>query len=184
MIPLLTKAFPNKDIRRCPAIKFAVSRTHKVIGRIMFLTSSIITMNIIRTLGVPWGTKWESILLVLLVHPNNIKASQNVRDIGKFKDTWEETENTWGYKATTLTVMINKNRDIIRRLTPFSFLLRVKETSIEKIEITFLKKSMKEKGDNHIFKGKILKQINKINQENDKIEIEGSKIEKRFVIIL
>jgi len=182
--PLLTNAFPSKDINRCPAIKLAVSRTHKVTGRIILLTSSIKTINIIRTLGVPWGTKWESILLVLLIHPNNIRANQNTKDSGKFKETWEETENTCGYKATTLIIIMNINNDIINKLTPFSFLPRVKETSLEKIETSFLNKSIGEKGINQVFKGKILKKINKTIQEIEKVEIDGSKIEKRFVIIL
>lgn len=56
----LINAFPNRDIRRWPAIMFAVSRTHKVIGRIRFLTNSIITMKFIRATGVPWGSRWES----------------------------------------------------------------------------------------------------------------------------
>jgi len=47
------KAFPKSDMSKCPAIKFAVNRTHNVIGRIMFLTSSIITINIIKEEGVP-----------------------------------------------------------------------------------------------------------------------------------
>ncbi len=141
-------------------------------------------MKTIRTLGVPWGTKWESILLVFTVHPNIIRASQNVRDMGKFKQIWEETENTCGYKATTLTIIININKDIINKLIPFSFLPRVKETSLEKIEISFLNKRMEEKGINHVPKGIILKKTKKISQESENREIEGSKIEKRFVIIL
>jgi len=55
------KAFPRRDISRCPAIKFAVRRTHKVIGRIMFLTSSITTINTIKAAGVPCGTKCANI---------------------------------------------------------------------------------------------------------------------------
>jgi len=45
---------------KCPAIKFAVNRTHSVIGRIMFLTISIITINDTRAVGVPCGTKCVS----------------------------------------------------------------------------------------------------------------------------
>jgi hypothetical protein len=46
-------AFPKRDIRRWPAIIFAVRRTHRVIGRIMFLVSSIKTMKFIKAQGVP-----------------------------------------------------------------------------------------------------------------------------------
>ena len=41
--------FPNSVINKCPAIKFAVNRTHNVMGRIRFLTNSIITIKDIRT---------------------------------------------------------------------------------------------------------------------------------------
>ena len=40
-----------------PATIFAASRTDKVIGRIRFLVSSIITINGIKIYGVPEGTK-------------------------------------------------------------------------------------------------------------------------------
>ncbi len=53
----LMRALPSRDINRCPAIMFAVNRTHKVIGRIKFLTSSIITIKFINAIGVPWGSK-------------------------------------------------------------------------------------------------------------------------------
>lgn len=55
------KAFPKRDISKCPAIRLAVNRTHNVIGRMIFLTNSIITINIIKAEGVPCGTKCESI---------------------------------------------------------------------------------------------------------------------------
>ena len=61
--------FPNSVIKRCPAIIFAVSRTAKVPGRIIFLIVSIHTINGIRTPGVPCGTKWQNICCVLFTHP-------------------------------------------------------------------------------------------------------------------
>jgi len=56
----LERAFPSKVISRCPAIKLAVSRTHRVIGRMIFLVNSIMTINDISTTGVPCGSKWDS----------------------------------------------------------------------------------------------------------------------------
>ena len=53
MVVILIKAFPNKVISKCPAIRLAVSRTHNVIGRIRFLDNSIITIKLIRAIGVP-----------------------------------------------------------------------------------------------------------------------------------
>lgn len=63
---------PNKLIRRCPAIIFAVSRTANDPGRIKLLIVSIITINGINTAGVPAGIKWANISCELLIHPNNI----------------------------------------------------------------------------------------------------------------
>jgi len=43
----------SRDISRCPAIMFAVRRTHSVTGRIKFLVISIRTMKFISMVGVP-----------------------------------------------------------------------------------------------------------------------------------
>lgn len=45
----------SKDMSRCPAVMFAVSRTHSVIGRMMILMVSTKTMKFISGVGVPWG---------------------------------------------------------------------------------------------------------------------------------
>lgn len=75
--------FPSKVMRRCPAIKLAVRRTHNVMGRIRLLTSSIITMNIIRIVGVPCGTRCDNMWLVFFIQPNIIKDIQNISEIGR-----------------------------------------------------------------------------------------------------
>jgi hypothetical protein len=54
---MFIKEFPNRESKRCPAIKFAVSRTQSVIGRIKLLVSSIITMKDMRARGVPCGRR-------------------------------------------------------------------------------------------------------------------------------
>jgi len=73
-IPIMK--LPSRDSKRCPAIRLAVRRTHRVMGRIMVLTSSITTMNDIRAGGVPSGVRWISICLVLSIHPNIEMESQ------------------------------------------------------------------------------------------------------------
>lgn len=45
-------------IRRCPAVRFAVSRTPKARGRINKLIVSMIIRTGIRGTGVPSGSKW------------------------------------------------------------------------------------------------------------------------------
>jgi hypothetical protein len=57
MRDLLGRRLLNRVSRRCPAIILAASRTERVIGRIMFLISSIITMKGINGAGVPKGTR-------------------------------------------------------------------------------------------------------------------------------
>lgn len=66
--PLLPRRVSNK----CPAIMLAASRTAKVPGRIRLLIVSIITMNGISMVGVPWGTKCSNMWLVFLIHPNSM----------------------------------------------------------------------------------------------------------------
>jgi hypothetical protein len=47
----------RRDIRRWPAVIFAISRTDSVMGRMILLIVSINTMNIIKAKGVPRGTR-------------------------------------------------------------------------------------------------------------------------------
>jgi hypothetical protein len=53
--------FPSKVSSKCPAIIFAVKRTASVPGRIKLLIVSMITMNGISIVGVPWGTRCSNI---------------------------------------------------------------------------------------------------------------------------
>jgi len=49
--------FPSRVNKKCPAIIFAVRRTVNVPGRIRLLIVSIIVINGISRVGVPWATK-------------------------------------------------------------------------------------------------------------------------------
>jgi hypothetical protein len=49
-----------------------VKRTASVPGRIRLLIFSMITINAINMVGVPWGNKCPNMWLVFLIHPNNI----------------------------------------------------------------------------------------------------------------
>lgn len=134
---ILVNAFPRSDIRRCPAIKLAVNRTHKVMGRIIFLTSSIITINIIRAAGVPCGTRWDSMWFVFFNQPNSIKDNQKISDNGNVTVRWEVGEKICGYKAKKFITKIMENTIIIIVSLPFSFLLSVNLTSFLKVETNF-----------------------------------------------
>ena len=68
--------FPCRVSSRCPAIMFAIKRNASVPGRIRLLIVSIITMNSISMVGVPWCTKFSNMWLVFLIHPNNINLDK------------------------------------------------------------------------------------------------------------
>lgn len=58
--PLFIDLIEIRAMIICPAIMFAVRRTDKVKGRIINLILSITTINGIRALGQPKGTKWAN----------------------------------------------------------------------------------------------------------------------------
>ena len=78
---------PNSVNNKCPATILAAKRIDKVIGRIMFLTVSIITIIGIKKEGVPSGTKWANKLLYWKIIENSIVPNQigkaNTRVIDK-----------------------------------------------------------------------------------------------------
>jgi len=63
LVELIAK-FPSNERSKCPATMLADKRIDRVIGRIMFLVSSIITMKFIRAIGVPMGTVWINMFLL------------------------------------------------------------------------------------------------------------------------
>lgn len=79
---------PRRDNNKWPAIMLAVSRIESVIGRIINLIDSIITIKGIKIHGVLEGVKWESILLVNLIHPNNIIPIHKVIEKDKQNLIW------------------------------------------------------------------------------------------------
>lgn len=106
-------AFPRRVISKCPAIKFAVSRTHNVIGRIKFLVNSIRTINLMRATGVPWGTKCASMWFVFLIQPNKLMVSQLNRARGRVTTRCEVREKICGNRAVTFMIKMMVNRVIM-----------------------------------------------------------------------
>lgn len=86
------KVFPNNAISRCPAIKFAVNRTARAIGRIIFLVNSINTIKGISIFGVPEGTRWANIDLFKFIHKNKIIDNQIGNDNVKEKERCAEEQ--------------------------------------------------------------------------------------------
>lgn len=59
---------------------FAARRTDRVIGRIMDLMVSIITMKGASNIGVPRGVVWVSMFDVSKNHPLSIRVAQKGKD--------------------------------------------------------------------------------------------------------
>lgn len=116
------------EIRMCPATIFAVSRTDRVIGRIMFLVSSISTIRGIRGIGVPIGTKCASLFLVFIIKKNIIDPLQTDRAIGKFTEICAVGPKVEGIKDQAFITVSPTNKVVI--------ILLVSEVLIFFIEIS------------------------------------------------
>ena len=76
-------AEPKRDNNKWPAIILAERRIDKVIGRIIRLMNSIITIKGIRIVGVFEGVRWENIWLVKFSHPKIIILNHRLKDNDK-----------------------------------------------------------------------------------------------------
>lgn len=118
---------------------FAVNRTAKAIGRIIFLVISIITINGIRTFGVPEGTRCLSVVLVNLIQKNTIIDIQIGSASDREKDKWAEQQNEYGKFLVILLVKIKKKRAIGTSVVPFIIMVFVNrdENSLFNIIVIF-----------------------------------------------
>lgn len=130
---------PSKVSNKWPAIILAARRTDRVIGRIMFLIISIITMKGIKGAGVPIGTRWarNSVMLLIILNIINLiqkgRASESV--IAKCLVEVKVNEN----KPSVLLNKITKNNDLKRMMLIFFDLRRVENSLfIEKIILFIL----------------------------------------------
>jgi len=114
-------ADPSRDISKCPAIRLAVNRTQRVTGRMMFLVISMITMKFINPVGVPWGSRWDSMCLGVFNQPYIIMASHTERARGRLTDRWAVLENRCGYRAMKFSgkIMISSRIGILWDLWEF-----------------------------------------------------------------
>lgn len=128
---------PSKVNKRWPAIIFAANRTDKVIGRIMFLIISMITIKGISAAGVPIGTKWarKSVILLIILNIMNLnqKGKANERVIAKCLVDVKVKEKS----PRVLLKRISKNRDEKIKILIFLFFNRV-VNSLFILEIIFL----------------------------------------------
>lgn len=183
MIEILIKEFPRSVIRRCPAIRLAVSRTQSVIGRIRFLTISIKTINDIKAAGVPCGTKWDNMWLVFLNQPNKMIDIHVIKDKGSVIMRWEVAENNWGYKATKFNTKMEKKIVSTEISCPLFLFLKVKEISLCKTLMTFIFRVSKGETEVQLVEKMIVALMIKIIQALDKKEEAGSNTENKLFII-
>lgn len=104
--------------RRCPAIILAANRTANVPGRIRFLMVSIITMNGMSKVGVPWGTKWANIFWVCLIHPKIIRVIQIGRERERVIVKWLVLVKIYGKSPKELLNTIKEKSEIKNKVAP------------------------------------------------------------------
>lgn len=106
-----------------------------------------------------------------------------VIDRGSVTVRWAVAEKICGYRARKFSGKMVMNISIRMASVPFSFFPKVYETSFLNVTMIFLFTSSKVLTFFHILieNGKIA--INTATHAMEKMEVEGSKVENRFVII-
>ena len=100
----------------------AASRTERVIGRIIFLTISIKTMNGIKAGGVPKGTRWAKNSVSLLINLYTINPNHKGRANESVIAKWLVDVKVKAINPNVLFIRIKKNKDKkIRMLDFFDF---------------------------------------------------------------
>lgn len=165
-----------------PATILAVSRTHKVIGRIIVLVSSIRTMKFIKKDGVPWGTKWIRKLLVFTKIPNIRVLAQKHKAKKRVTVNCEVLAKFWGNKAKTFKNKMKNKIDKVNKEFPFlililksvSFFITLERVINSQLKFIFI---FLEPAKN------IMTRNTKKKEENLKYEEEGSNMENKLFII-
>jgi len=91
--------------RRCPVVKLAISRTPRVIGRILILTASMFDRTEASAIGLPLGTIWDLSLYRLYLYPPK-------EPIHLQKDSCS-AKNLQAYKAVTAAIRETRLKWII-----------------------------------------------------------------------
>lgn len=179
--------FPSSVSSRCPAIMFAVSRTASVPGRIRFLIVSMITMNGISMVGVPWGTRCSNMWFVFLIHPNSINLTHRGKASVSVSVRWLVLVKMYGNRPKKLFVRIIRNSDVKMNVFPLLMFLFLEIVFISWciLFIRILMVMLFRDGISHILVGISISPMIVLVQFNGRllISVVGSKIENRFLII-
>lgn len=181
---LKSEKFLKRLKRRWPATMLAESRIDKVIGRIIFLTSSIRTIKFINIIGVPVGTVWAIIFFTFFAQPNNIIDIQIIKAVGKDIIICALGVKTKGDKAIKFVDIINKK--ILRKKIVKPFLLLADKRGFNSLNIFSLTIPIKFENllelKNFLFKVKVIGN-KRVIQAILNLRLEGSNIENKFIII-
>lgn len=101
-----------KRIRRWPAVRFAVSRTPRAIGRIKRLIVSIMIRTGIRGVGVPSGRRCPSAWVGWFRMPRITVASQRGTASPRFMESCVVGVNVYGRRPSILSVMRKIIKDV------------------------------------------------------------------------
>lgn len=166
---------------------FAVNRIANVPGRMTFLIVSIHTINGISIGGVPCGTRWVNMCLVLLIHPNIINLTHKGRAIVNVSVRCLVLVKIYGNKPSILFIRIIENNDVNIRVLPLLvfFVSRSVLSSSCIFFIVLFHAVLFRDGIVHILVGMVINPSIVLNQFIDVLNIfvDGSNTENRFLII-
>jgi hypothetical protein len=113
----------HRAIKICPAVILAARRTDNVIGRIICLTVSIMTINWDSPRGVLKGTRWLKKWFVLLKDLKITKEIQNGKARHRVNSICAEKVKIYGRRPKIFVKRIIKNSEVKKFILPFLFLL-------------------------------------------------------------
>lgn len=108
----------NKLINKCPATMLADNRTDSVIGRMILLVNSIITIKFIRAAGVPDGRRCDIMNFVLFIHPKYIMFNHRIRAVVKEMEMCAVGVKMKGQRAKRFLSIIIINSDFMKIRLP------------------------------------------------------------------
>lgn len=171
-----------------PAVIFAASRKHKVIGRIMILRVSIIIRGGESHSGAPLGKRLADDIVGFFLNPEVIRESQRGNPIDNVKIKWDERLKVYGSNPIKLIIIVREKIEGRRNEKNFRW---DPEVRIAWLNIEDLADKISHwRGEEDIQKvwEKIItgeRQVShSIRDINEcRLEFDGSKIEKMSVII-
>jgi hypothetical protein len=117
---------------------FATIRTDRVMGRMMLLVVSIITINLVSIRGVPWGTMCVNVFLVCFIHLIKLMDSHIDKAIGMTVLNWPFIEGFGVYNPTMLVIHRIMNSLAIMVFCPFFTFFIINKISIADFLLIFV----------------------------------------------